>query len=157
MGCIGLFLNIVSVLVLGLPGHFQLPPTDGHHAHSEGEKQALPEPDVEALKKQSMIGTSLSIKAVLLHIAADAMNNLAVIISDLLMWDSEPQVHDEMESRSTLDPRFYIDPACTLFIAILIMVTTWPLVIRSGKELLRTSETKSIPITIEETDLEKSK
>ncbi|PGH00174.1 hypothetical protein AJ79_08279 [Helicocarpus griseus UAMH5409] len=79
---------------------------------------------------------TLSIKAVLLHITADALNNVAVIISALIMWKAPPKfASPESESHKPL-AKHYADPACTMLIAILIMLGSAPLVIRAGKALM---------------------
>jgi hypothetical protein len=64
---------------------------------------------------------------VLVHVVADAVNNLAVIILSLVIWlTSSPK-------------RFYADPGISLFISILIMISSIPLVKKSGSILMETA------------------
>lgn len=52
---------------------------------------------------------------VLLHIAGDAVNNVGVIIAGLIVW------------KTSHPSRFYADPAVSLFIAIMILISALPL------------------------------
>jgi len=64
---------------------------------------------------------------VLVHVVADAVNNLAVILLSLVIWlTSSPK-------------RFYVDPGISIFISILIMISSIPLVKNSGSILMETA------------------
>jgi zinc transporter 1 len=52
---------------------------------------------------------------VLLHIAGDAVNNVGVIIAGLIIWKTDHP------------GRFYADPAVSLFIALMILISAIPL------------------------------
>ncbi|KAF3482572.1 uncharacterized protein GIQ15_05331 [Arthroderma uncinatum] len=127
------FFNSVFLLALGLAIFLQ-----GLENGSDAEKHSE--------------GTALSMKAVLLHVAADALNNLAVIISAVIIW--KVPSHNSLESRPHHDmehnhfgaphPKYYADPACTVFIAILIMASTGPVVLQSGKGLIAAATNTSI-------------
>ncbi|OIW25509.1 hypothetical protein CONLIGDRAFT_672542 [Coniochaeta ligniaria NRRL 30616] len=82
------------------------------HKHSKPVKMATSDTDM---------GTS----AMILHVIGDALGNVGVIISALIIW---------------LTPwagRFYADPAVSLFIAVIILKTTIPLTTASAKILLQ--------------------
>nr|KMM63751.1 hypothetical protein CPAG_00105 [Coccidioides posadasii RMSCC 3488] len=159
MGWAGLFLNIICILIMGPHGHHHHHHHHGHghgHDHPEAGGRSSADADPNRLEpapggtqNARTTGTSLSIKAVVLHIGADALNNVAVIISAAIVWRI-PSRHEEIDPAHTREAKFYVDPACTVFIAILIMGTTWPLVVRSGKALLRLPESGSVSIPLDE-------
>ncbi|KOS17717.1 Cobalt uptake protein COT1 [Escovopsis weberi] len=62
---------------------------------------------------------------VLVHVVGDAINNIGVIISALVIWKSDAEA------------RFYADPIIGLFIAIMIFVSAIPLTKNSGSILLQ--------------------
>lgn len=62
---------------------------------------------------------------VLIHVVGDAINNIGVIISAVVIWKAEGE------------GRYYIDPAISVFIAIMIFLTAIPLTKRSGSILLQ--------------------
>ncbi|EEH50229.2 uncharacterized protein PADG_06308 [Paracoccidioides brasiliensis Pb18] len=139
MGCVGVFLNAISALALGEHGH--------SHSHDNSGSLPEPSPPLSASPMDADTGHhrhqhldhSLSIKAVLLHIAGDALNNLAVIISALVMWKAPPKSPPVREPHKPL-AKYYADPACTMLIAILIMFGSAPLVIKSGRALMEQAE-----------------
>ncbi|KAK2737600.1 hypothetical protein FQN55_001030 [Onygenales sp. PD_40] len=143
MGCTGLFLNILSALVLKGHGHSHAHGHDHAHTHSHPHPPALDTTPPSSPQSQephdnghshNHPDTSLSIKAVLLHISADALNNLAVIISAVVMWKVPP--HHEPQEHSKLPAKFYADPICTMFISVLIMLGSAPLTVKAGRALM---------------------
>jgi zinc transporter 1 len=62
---------------------------------------------------------------VILHLAGDAFNNMGVIIAGLVIW------------KTTSPNRFYADPAVSLVIALMILLSSLPLVKRTGHILLQ--------------------
>jgi solute carrier family 30 (zinc transporter), member 1 len=64
---------------------------------------------------------------VLVHVIGDAINNLGVIVAAIAIWKAES------------DARFYADPAVSLFIAIMIIITAIPVVKHSGHILLESA------------------
>jgi len=64
---------------------------------------------------------------VVLHVIGDAINNIGVMIAALVIWKSKDEA------------RFYADPAVSLFIAIMIFASAFPLVKNSGSILLQTA------------------
>ncbi|KAJ5612303.1 cation diffusion facilitator family metal ion transporter [Penicillium lagena] len=69
-------------------------------------------------------GYDLGMLGVLIHVLGDAANNVAVIISALIIWLTK------------YPHRYYADPAVSMTIAIVILATSLPLVKKSGKILL---------------------
>jgi zinc transporter 1 len=127
IGCIGLTLNLISALFLH----------EHDHDHSRGlglasdiENAASPilhvghnHIDVPPRKH----GMDLGILGVLIHVIGDAINNIGVIISAVIIWF--------VKSPS----RFYADPAVSMWIAIMILISAIPLTKRSGKILLQSA------------------
>jgi zinc transporter 1 len=72
-------------------------------------------------------GMDLGILGVLIHVIGDAINNIGVIISAAIIWF----VHSES--------RFYADPAVSMWIAIMILLSAIPLTKNSGKILLQSA------------------
>jgi Co/Zn/Cd efflux system component len=60
-------------------------------------------------------GHDIGLLGILLHILADALNNLGVIISALVIW------------LTTYEGRFYADPATSMGISIMIVLSSLPL------------------------------
>ncbi|KAF2631513.1 cation efflux protein [Macroventuria anomochaeta] len=144
VGCIGLTLNLISAAFLHEHDH-----GDGH-GHSHGHNHSShAHGDIESLSSTSTHdatsthnhhlehlhlsltpskhGMDLGILGVLIHILGDAINNIGVIISALIIW-------------LTHSPsRFYADPAVSMWIAIMILISAVPLTKRSGKILLQSA------------------
>ncbi|EUC49635.1 hypothetical protein COCMIDRAFT_84041 [Bipolaris oryzae ATCC 44560] len=129
VGCIGLFLNIISVLFLHEHDH-------GHgHSHGHGNSSdrevRLSTPThanhLHLAMQPKKHGMDLGIFAVLLHVIGDAINNIGVIISAVIIWFVKSP------------NRFYADPAVSMWIAIMIFLSALPLTKRSGKILLQSA------------------
>jgi zinc transporter 1 len=127
IGCVGLFLNMISVLFLHEHDH------DHNHGSSinTDEENLSPTLSHESHKhnvaKPKKRGMDLGILGVLVHVIGDAVNNIGVIISAIIIW--------LVKSES----RFYADPAASLLIAIMILLTAVPLTKRSGRILLQSA------------------
>ncbi|PGH03138.1 hypothetical protein AJ80_08733 [Polytolypa hystricis UAMH7299] len=166
MGCIGVFLNIVSVLILGGHGHAHHghanhghshdhghAPSHSHshdnHHHDDGHSHSHPPstktaatltPDVEAHAHghpHNHAGVALSVKAVLLHVIGDILNNIAVIITGVIVWKAPP--HDENLDECSIGrmpAKYYADPACTAAIALMIMAGSVRMSLTSGRALV---------------------
>ncbi|KAH7378269.1 cation efflux system protein czcD [Pyrenochaeta sp. MPI-SDFR-AT-0127] len=125
VGCIGLFLNIISALFLHEHDH--------DHGHgSDGDEENLnPAPTHGGHKhldaKPKKHGMDLGILGVLIHVLGDAINNIGVIISAVIIWFVKSP------------NRFYADPAVSMWIAIMILISAVPLTKRSGKILLQSA------------------
>ncbi|KAK0715712.1 cation efflux family-domain-containing protein [Lasiosphaeris hirsuta] len=143
MGCVGLALNIISIALLHQhPGHghchghvhphaSDLAPGDsssveaeealadslyrhlhGEHRHFKQQQNAAPKRDL------GMLG-------VLIHVICDALNNLGVILAAVVM------------AYTTSVFRFYADPAVSMGISIMILLSACPLIKDSGAILLQ--------------------
>jgi zinc transporter 1 len=139
VGCIGLFLNIISAAFL----HEHHDHGHGHdhshsHSHGHGHEESVHVHSIDIpsashaahnhLNLSSKApGIDLGILGVLIHLVGDAINNIGVIIAALIIW-------------LTHSPsRFYADPAVSLWIAIMILISAIPLTKRSGHLLLESA------------------
>ncbi|PKY05613.1 cation diffusion facilitator family metal ion transporter [Aspergillus campestris IBT 28561] len=145
MGCIGLGLNILSVTFLHEHHHHG---HDHDHSHSHKHVPALEDP-ITAVEsgcggerktcehhdhehqdhatRPAPGGHDLAMMGVLLHVIGDAANNLGVIIAALVIW------------LARYEGRYYADPGTSMGIAIMIILSSYPLVRRSGLILLESS------------------
>lgn len=87
-------------------------------------------------------GRDLGILGVLIHVIGDALNNIGVIISALVIW------------LTNYDARFYADPGTSMGIAIMILLSSLPLVKQSGKILMQ-SAPRGVVVDDVKHDLEK--
>jgi zinc transporter 1 len=136
IGCVGLTLNLISAAFLHEHDH-----GDGHghdhSTHTHGDVESLPANSSSTHDHHlehrhftltpSKHGMDLGILGVLIHILGDAINNIGVIISALIIWLTHSPA------------RFYADPAVSLWIALMILVSALPLTKRSGKILLQSA------------------
>lgn len=74
-------------------------------------------------------GRDLGMLGVLIHVIGDAINNIGVIIAAVIIWKCEGKA------------RHYADPAVSIFIAIMILLSAIPLVKNSGAILLQIAPT----------------
>uniref|UniRef100_D8Q1J1 Cation efflux protein n=1 Tax=Schizophyllum commune (strain H4-8 / FGSC 9210) TaxID=578458 RepID=D8Q1J1_SCHCM len=162
IGCIGLALNIISVLVVhdhGGHSHGAGSHSHGTEGHSHGNVQELqaqgpqaapatPPHIHEGHNHTQPLGPSaghghghshgnLGLAGVVVHLFGDAINNIGVIIASLVIW----KVHSP--------ERFYADPAASLIISLIIFSSAIPLTAKSGRILL-----EAAPVDL---DLEKVK
>jgi len=75
-------------------------------------------------------------QAVILHVAADALNNIAVMVTAVIIWQVPPRLSESVRQDERVPAKYYADPACTLLIAIMIMAGAGPLGLTSGRELI---------------------
>lgn len=141
VGCIGLTLNLISAAFLHEHDH-----GDGHghnhshdHASHDVERLSVTSAHIVASTPDhhrehmhlslppSKHGMDLGILGVMIHILGDAINNIGVIISALIIWLTHSPA------------RFYADPAVSMWIAIMILISAVPLTKRSGKILLQSA------------------
>lgn len=100
----------------------------------------------------------LGIKAVLIHLLGDALNNVGVIIAAAVIW------------KAKLTKRFYADPAMSMVIGIMLILTAWKLSMSSasmysriltcatamkGGRILMLSEPENVDVADVKHDLEK--
>jgi|SRR5690242_1243676 len=143
VGCVGLTLNLISATFLHEHDHGE------GHGHSHGHSHTHTHGDLETPTAHSMHSTissidhhiehlhhslvpskhgmDLGILGVLIHILGDAINNIGVVISALIIWFTHSP------------SRFYADPAVSMWIAIMILISAVPLTKRSGKILLQSA------------------
>lgn len=138
VGIAGLLVNMVGLCLFREHGH----------SHSRGHHHSLP--TVEEVVLQGLeedindnrvgggpaggaqphsTGGQLNIRGVYLHILADALGSVVVIISSLVIW------------LTTWEQRYYVDPALSLVMVCLIMRSTSPLLVDSALILLQTVPT----------------
>jgi len=145
VGGLGLAINLVGLFLFGEVGHGH---SHTHHSHggaeAEGHSQGSQENDSSNTeeqgkkKSQGASGRQMNITGVFLHVLADALGSVVVIISASVIWLSDWEY------------RNYLDPVLSLLIVIIICVSTWPLLRDSTLILLN-----SIPSHIDLMDLEK--
>ncbi|KAF1941382.1 cation efflux protein [Clathrospora elynae] len=133
IGCFGLTLNLISALFL----HEH----DRDHGTSENDEEAVSPTATHAshmhiLAKPKKHGMDLGILGVLIHVIGDAINNIGVIIAAIIIWF--------VKSPS----RYYADPAVSMCISIMILLSAIPLTTRSGKILLQ-----SVPLGVKIEDV----
>jgi len=89
----------------------------GGHGHSHGHSHADS-------------ASNMNMRGVFLHVMADALGSVIVIISALIMWFVENQTWTQ-----------YVDPGLSLLLVLLILRSVWPLLIESALILLQTVPT----------------
>ncbi|EGV61112.1 Zinc resistance conferring protein [Yamadazyma tenuis] len=98
---------------------------DGHHHNSEATSSASSTTD----KKQKQKKKSMNMEAVFLHVLGDALGNIGVILSALIIW------------KTSWAGRFYSDPIISLFLTVIIFSSALPLCKKSSKILLQATPT----------------
>ncbi|KAL2278650.1 hypothetical protein FJTKL_14362 [Diaporthe vaccinii] len=156
VGCIGLGLNIISAAFVHEHhghdhshghghGHGEAHSHDHEHAHDHGEAAVV---NLEPVRNSSSSranpvrthaehrhnvaqtkkpGRDLGMLGVLVHVIGDAINNIGVIIAAVIIWQTRSEA------------RFYADPAASMFIAIMIFISSIPLTKNSGAILLESA------------------
>ncbi|KAJ5622146.1 hypothetical protein N7528_005378 [Penicillium herquei] len=168
VGCIGLGLNIISVLFLHEHGHdhghggnhgSSLIIEDGISPISEDDSDSISKHDEHKhmrLENQNSPVSGhchdrgnghghghghdhgdLGMMGVLVHVLCDAANNLGVIAAALVIWLAK------------YDGRYYADPGVSMGIAVMIILSSLPLVRRSGSILL-----ESAPVGLDMSDVQ---
>ena len=66
---------------------------------------------------------------VFLHVMADALGSVIVIISAIIMW------------QTNWEYKYYVDPGLSIMLVLLILRSVWPLLIESALILLQTVPT----------------
>lgn len=87
-------------------------------------------------------GRDLGMLGVLIHVIGDALNNIGVIIAALVIWLTH------------YEARYYADPAASMGIAIMILLTALPLVKNAGLILLE-SAPRGVEISDVKHDIER--
>jgi len=151
VGAMGLLVNLIGLCLFHQHG--------GGHGHSHGgsrsthshltdladkdeEKDEIPEITYSGQEKKAPLKASggghghshgdasnMNMKGVFLHVMADALGSVIVIISALIMWLTEWEYKN------------YVDPGLSLLLVMLILKSVWPLLIESALILLQTVPT----------------
>ncbi|KXH62985.1 cation diffusion facilitator family transporter, partial [Colletotrichum salicis] len=145
MGCIGLGLNVIVLSFL----HGEQDLQSSHQRHPDEESREPPsqsppppsdpntcsnpesKPFIPSAKHPPR---DLNMLGVLLHVLTDALNNLSVIVAALIIW------------KSPSNARFYADPGVSVFIALTIMLSAWPLCRRAGEVLMESAPAGALSI-----------
>lgn len=114
------------------------PPLSAHADHRHTAAAAKP-----PSSSSSSSGRDLGMLGVLTHVLGDALNNVGVIAAALVVW------------LARYDGRFYADPGAGLGIAVMILLSSLPLVKRSGAILLE-SAPRGVDLGDVKHDLEKA-
>lgn len=85
--------------------------------------------------------THMNMRGAFLHVLSDALGSIIVIISALVVWLTDWEY------------RFYMDPALSIVLVILILNSVWPLLRESALILLQTVPTHIQVLSIEIFDL----
>jgi len=139
VGGAGLLINVLGMLLFGDVGHGHSHDGGGHghghdnHGHHEnGEKK-----NDNKTKAHGKTEGQLNMRGVFLHVMADGLGSIVVMVSAAIIWLTDWQYKN------------YMDPVLSLLIVIIICVTTWPLLRDSTLILLN-----SIPPNINLMELE---
>ncbi|KAG9513241.1 zinc transporter 1, partial [Aureobasidium melanogenum] len=144
IGCVGLALNIISVLFLHEHDHdhdhnqdHETPQGQLAEAQDTGANEMSPLQDHShrdhrhKVAKAKGSGHDLGMMGVLIHLVGDAINNIGVIIAAAVIWQAK------------YEGRFYADPGASMGIAFMILASSIPLVKNSGAILL-----ESVPLGV---------
>ncbi|CAK7228132.1 hypothetical protein SBRCBS47491_006800 [Sporothrix bragantina] len=155
MGCVGFGLNVLTASFLhehdhgdgaSHGGHSHAPNEESGHGHAHVEDdQALHATHAEHrhLKVRAKGGgRDLNMLGAMIHVLSDAANNVGVIIAAVVIW------------KTHYPGRFYADPGVSMAIAIMILLSSIPLVKNSGTILME-SAPRGVDIQDVKHDLEK--
>ncbi|KAJ5503176.1 Cation efflux protein [Penicillium fimorum] len=169
IGCVGLGLNIISAVFLHGRVHEVVYPEHGHgHGHDHGVSPTIETPVLHLGEECHDSSTKhhdhkhlhfekhhcadsgghshghgghdhgdLGMMGVMIHVIGDAINNLGVMAAGLVIWLAAPHAG-----------RYYADPGVSMFIAILIILSSFPLMRRAGMILL-----ESVPTGVDMCDV----
>lgn len=150
VGVVGLLVNIIGLFLFhehgGSHGHShtgglshsrnrltQLALTDDNeNDESYPSPPPMPPPQAQSAGHghgHSHSGGQMNMRGVFLHVLSDALGSVIVVVSALVFWLSEWKY------------KFYIDPALSLLLVLLILQSVWPLLRDSALILLQTVPT----------------
>ncbi|KAJ5133475.1 cation efflux protein [Penicillium atrosanguineum] len=138
MGCVGLGLNILSVMFLHDHDHGHDHNSHDGHSHettNEGsasislvsERHMHHKHHTNASNNTRSSNRDLAMMGVLIHVLGDCANNIGVIIAAAVIWFAH------------YEGRYYADPAASMGIAIMIFLSSIPLIKRAGLILLQSA------------------
>jgi len=119
VGGIGLFVNVLGLFIFG--GH-----SHGHsHGHAHGEARGGEVQNVDHGHDDAHSGQSMNVQGVFIHVLGDALGSVVVLATALI-------IHF-VESEYT----YLVDPFCSMFIALILLLGTVPIVKKSLQILLQ--------------------
>lgn len=149
VGTMGLIVNLIGLCLFHQHG--------SGHGHSHGlsrsthshltdlaekdEKEEIPEISYSGAEKKGDShgghghshgggsASQMNMRGVFLHVMADALGSVIVIISAVIMWKTDWEY------------KLYVDPGLSILLVILILKSVWPLLIESALILLQTVPT----------------
>jgi len=147
VGTMGLIVNLVGLCLFHEHG--------SSHGHSHGlsrsthshltdladkeEKDEIPEITYSGGEKgghshgghghSHSSASQMNMRGVFLHVMADALGSVIVIISAIIMW------------QTNWEYKYYVDPGLSIMLVLLILRSVWPLLIESALILLQTVPT----------------
>ena len=133
VGGVGLFINLVGLTIFGHGHGHDHVESDDHsrddienNGHSHDDANDVVKSNEESLTENLTSGEELNIHGVFLHVLADALGSVVVLISASVIWLTDWEYKD------------YLDPVLSLVIVVIISTTTWPLLRDSSLVLLNT-------------------
>lgn len=151
VGAVGLIVNIIGLCLFHEHGshshsglsrsHTRLSHLVGTDDINENDQHFKPPPPPPVHEKKKKIGlghghshsmddgSQMNMRGVFLHVLADALGSVIVVISALIVW------------LTNWPARYYIDPALSLILIVLILRSVWPLLQESALILLQTVPT----------------
>jgi len=152
VGGVGLAINVFGMCLFGDShgGHGHSHGGNDHshgghgHSHEKDQKKEIENKTkgCSDVKEKGGIdtGAQMNIKGVFLHVMADALGSVVVLISASVIWLTDWEYKD------------YLDPLLSLVIVVIICVTTWPL-LRDSTLVLLNSIPPHIDLVSLQTDL----
>ncbi|KAI9256304.1 cation efflux protein [Helicostylum pulchrum] len=139
-GGAGLVANLIGLFLFhdaahGHGGHSHGGHSHGGHSHDEHSHDKHSH-DVESVKSHSHEGHeggNLNMRGIFLHVLGDALGNVGVIVSGLIIW------------LTPYDWRFYFDPIVSILITFIIFMSAIPLVKQTSSILLQ-GVPRSVPL-----------
>ena len=116
VGGLGLFINLVGMLIFGHD--------HSHHSHQAVDIESEPGEIAEPSPAEPSVGEDLNIQGVFLHVMADALGSVVVMVSASVIWLTDWKYRD------------YLDPLLSLVIVLLVSLSSWPLLRQSVLILL---------------------
>ncbi|KAI7888320.1 cation efflux family-domain-containing protein [Mucor mucedo] len=131
-GGAGLVANLVGLFLFhdhghGHGGHSHGGHSHGGHSHAEHHHSEEHHHDVESVKSHGHGHEegNLNMRGIFLHVLGDALGNVGVIISALIIW------------LTPFEWRFYFDPIVSTLITVIIFMSAIPLVKQTSSILLQ--------------------
>ncbi|XP_071633063.1 proton-coupled zinc antiporter SLC30A1 isoform X1 [Temnothorax longispinosus] len=141
VGALGLLVNVIGLCLFHEHGnahghshgisrsHNRLSTLVGTDDNENDEAYRPSTPQVKRAHGHSHDASQMNMRGVFLHVLSDALGSVIVIASALIVWLTKWKY------------RFYIDPALSLLLVILILRSVWPLLQESALILLQTVPT----------------